>query len=180
MQTVEFKEKVLPLSRKMMRFADRFLKNSDEAQDVVQEVFLKLWQKKDALHTIENIEAFAMRMTYNQCIDTVRKKRMYAMNEKTEKTLESNGNSETDRLEWSDTAGQIKKLIMQLPEQQQTTILLRDVENYEYNEIAEITGLTENALRVNLSRARKKVKDELLKIWKNESDRSKAVIGKIF
>lgn len=102
------------------------------------------------------------------------------MDEKMEKTLESNENNKADQLEWSDTAAQIKKLIMQLPEQQQTTIFLRDIENYEYNEIAEITGLTENALRANLSRARKKVKDELLKIWKNENDRSKAAIGKIF
>lgn len=180
MQTVEFREKILPLSRKMMRFAERFLNNSDEAKDVVQDVFLKLWQKKDEFHKIENTEAFAMRMVHNRCLDIIRKQRIYTINNKMEKALENKECGDVDKFEWSDVAGQIKTLIMQLPEQQQTVILLHDIENYEYSEIAEITGMNENALRVNLSRARKKVKDELLEIYKNESDRSKATIGEIF
>ena len=68
----DFKTKVLPVSNKLYRFAARLLSNEDEARDVVQDIFLKLWQKRNGLGEIKNIEAFAMRMTRNRCLDMLR------------------------------------------------------------------------------------------------------------
>jgi RNA polymerase sigma-70 factor (ECF subfamily) len=86
---------------------------------------------------------------------------------------------EYDVVEWTETSTRIRALISRLPEQQQTVIYLRDIEQNEYNEIEEITGLNANAIRVNLSRARKKVRDELLKTWNHESEHSKDITAKI-
>jgi RNA polymerase sigma-70 factor (ECF subfamily) len=72
--------------------------------------------------------------------------------------------SDTDHLEINETAGLIKRIITGLPDIQRTIIHLRDIEQLEYDEIAEATELNVNAIRVNLSRARKKVRDEILKI----------------
>ena len=75
----DFKTTVLPVSKKLLRFATHFLKDEDEAHDVVQDVFLKLWQKRDTLGEIENIEAFAMRMTRNRCLDVIRANESYQL-----------------------------------------------------------------------------------------------------
>jgi len=84
-----------------------------------------------------------------------------------------------DPVEWVETSTRIRDLIGRLPEQQQTIMYLRDIEQNEYNEIEEITGLNANAIRVNLSRARKKVRDELLKTWNHENEHSKNIVAKI-
>jgi len=68
----DFKTNILPVSKKLLRFAIQFLKDEVEAKDVVQDVFLKLWQKRDELEKVENIEAFTMRMTRNRCLDVIR------------------------------------------------------------------------------------------------------------
>ena len=58
----DFKTSVLPISRKLLRFATHFLKDEELARDVVQDIFLKLWQKRETLGEVENIEAFAMKI----------------------------------------------------------------------------------------------------------------------
>ncbi|HAX96539.1 MAG TPA: hypothetical protein DCY35_08475, partial [Prolixibacteraceae bacterium] len=140
MQTNEFKQKVLPLSKSMLRFAALFLKDSDASQDIVQEVFLKLWQIKDELDQVENLKAFVTRMVRNKCLDHIRAGKKWVIRD----TLEQKRDEKTedyDPIEWSETSSQIRKLIGNLPEQQQTVMYLRDIEQNEYNEIEEITGL---------------------------------------
>ncbi len=178
MQTNEFKQEVLPLSKSMLRFAALFLKDSDASQDIVQEVFLKLWQIKDELDHVDNLKAFVTRMVRNKCLDHIRAGKKWVIRD----TLEQKANEladEYDRVEWSETSSRIRVLISKLPEQQQTVMYLRDIEQNEYDEIEDITGLNANAIRVNLSRARKKVRDELLKTWNHESEHSKDITAKI-
>lgn len=163
----DFKKDVLPLSKKLMRFAGRLLQNQEEAKDVLQDIFLKLWQKRDDLQMINNIEAFAMRMTRNRCLDVIRLKNtsFFESDDYADLRLDiSDKNSDTDHVENADSVEAIRRIIDRLPELQRTVIHLRDEEIMEYDEIAEITGLNINAVRVNLSRARKKVRDEVLKI----------------
>ncbi len=159
----EFKTIVLPLSNKLLRFASQMTKDEEQARDVIQDVFLKLWQKKESLEEIENMEAFAMRMTRNRCLDLYRTKRLIPTeDEKLQLSREESKNLQQE-IELSETAYIIKKLISQLPDLQRTIMHLRDIEQYEYEEIAKITDQNINTIRVNLSRARKKVRDELIK-----------------
>ena len=160
----EFKTDVLPISNKLLRFALQILQDEDEAKDVLQDVFLKLWQKRDELNKVENLEAFAMRMIRNRCLDLIRSKRTISIGLIKKKNLPGEESSEDNLLEDSDTVNHLKQIISALPELQRTIIHLRDIEQLEYDEILKTTDLNINAIRVNLSRARKKVRDEMLKI----------------
>lgn len=176
----DFKTNVLPVSKKLLRFATHFLKNEDEAKDVVQDVFLKLWQKRNELEEIENIEAFAMRMTRNRCIDVVRANKSVAIDAETDRKLKAKTVDVHSQFEFTESANQIKLLINKLPDLQRTVMQMRDVEQLTYEEIAEVTELNANAIRVNLSRARKKVRDEFLRLNENESTRNKNITATLF
>lgn len=166
----DFKTSVLPVSNKLLRFATHFLHDEDEARDVVQDVFLKLWQRKETLDEVENIEAFAMRMTRNRCLDVIRANRTVPIDEDTDRRLKAKTIDVHSKVELGESARQIKMLIGQLPELQQNIMHMRDIEQLSYDEIEEATGLQRNAIRVNLSRARKKVRDEYLKMNRNDGN----------
>ena len=176
----DFKTKVLPVSKKVLRFATHFLKDEDEARDVVQDVFLKLWQKREELDQIENMEAFAMRMTRNRCLDIIRASKTVSMDAETDRQLKQVSIDVHSKIELSEAAGQVKKLIAGLPDLQRQVMELRDIEQLEFEEIAEVTGLQVNAIRVNLSRARKKVRDEYLKMNSDENHGSKTFATTLF
>ena len=176
----DFKTRVLPVSKKLLRFATHFMKDESEAHDVVQDVFLKLWQKRHELHEIENIEAFAMRMTRNRCLDLLRANKMVPIDTETDRKLKEESVDVHSQVELSESASQIKKLIDRLPDLQRTVMQLRDIEQLSYDEIAEVTELKVNAIRVNLSRARKKVRDEFLKMNSNGNERSKSIAATLF
>ena len=160
----DFKTDVLPMSNKLLRFALQILQDEEEAKDVLQDTFLKLWQKRDDLKKVENLEAFAIRMIRNRCLDVIRARRTVSMDVVKKNKLADEANSDSDMLENTDSVGLIKRIIAGLPDLQRTVIQLRDIEQLEYEEIAEATEMNVNAIRVNLSRARKKVRDEILKI----------------
>lgn len=160
----DFKTRVLPVSKKLLRFATHFLKDENEAKDVVQDVFLKLWQRKDTLAEIENIEAFSIRMTRNRCLDVIRANKVVPIDADIERKMKVETADVHSKVELSESANQIKMLIRKLPDLQRTVMHLRDIEQLSYEEIAEATDIKVNAIRVNLSRARKKVRDEFLKL----------------
>ena len=166
--TVEtFKIEVLPMKNKLYRFALRMLRNVPESEDVVQEVMIKLWVRKDKLSAYRSIEAFAMTVTKNLCLDRLKLK----SNKTEELTLRNERVTEKTpyvEMETNDTYKKIRELINLLPEQQRMIIHLRDVEGYAFEEISEIMGLTENTIRVNLSRARKKIREEMIKKYSYE------------
>ncbi|HKJ42397.1 MAG TPA: sigma-70 family RNA polymerase sigma factor [Sunxiuqinia sp.] len=176
----EFKTLVLPLSNKLHRFAIQIMNDEEMARDVIQDVFLKLWQKRDSLGDINNLEAFAMRMTRNKCFDMHRSKRSISIDDNLFE-LKNESEQQIDReIELSEDAKLIGELIMELPELQQKVIQMRDIQQLEYDEIAEQTGLKLNAIRVNLSRARKKIRDELLKHHGYGLERDQTNTAKIF
>ncbi len=162
MTAEEFKISVLPSKNKLYRFAYRILDNIEEAEDIVQEVFVRLWTKKDELKNCKSIDAFSMVITKNLCLDKLKLKR----NNKTELTewnTPANFTTPYKITEMSDTINKVHKFIQQLPEQQRMIIQMRDVEGFEYEEIANILQINVNTLRVNLSRARKTIRDKLIK-----------------
>ncbi|MDO9615300.1 MAG: sigma-70 family RNA polymerase sigma factor [Bacteroidota bacterium] len=176
----DFKTDVLPISNKLLRFALHILQNEEEAKNVLQDVFLKLWQKRDELGKVENLEAFAIRMIRNRCLDLIRSRRTISL-ELVKKNKQSEEDcTDTDCFENAELAGLAKRIIAELPDLQRTIIHLRDIEQLEYEEIAEVTELNVNAIRVNLSRARKKVRDEILKIQNYGITENKHIAAKVF
>ncbi|MBN2274377.1 MAG: RNA polymerase sigma factor [Bacteroidales bacterium] len=163
MNAAEFKEKIIPLSGKLFHFARLLLKDHAEAEDSVQEIFLKLWKLRDDLKKYDNIEAFAMRVTRNWCLDRIKaKKPLYIDNYTSGFDQYSDTDSPLGLLEKADQMSTVSRIIQTLPEQQKTIIQLRDIEGYEYEEIANIMNMNINAVRVSLSRARNTIREQLI------------------
>ena len=163
MEVQEFKERVLPLSRKIYQFALRILRNQHDAEDVAQEICMKLWDNRSELREIKSLEAFAFRMTRNLCLDKIkRKKPQYYDDRETSSAKYDEADLAADpagSLEMRDTMERVNHIISNLPEQQRTLVQLRDIEGLEYEEISDITGLEVNTIRVGISRARKRLRE---------------------
>ncbi len=162
MNQKEFLDKVMPFKDKVYRLAKRLLVSSDEAEDATQELYLKLWRNKDKIDGYDNVEAFAMTMTKNYCLDQLKSKRASNL------TLVHSNYKDKEislqkKIELKDSTTLLKKLIDELPEKQRMIIQLRDIENYEYAEIAEILKMEPTAIRVALSRARKTMREKFTK-----------------
>ncbi|RNI32496.1 sigma-70 family RNA polymerase sigma factor [Rufibacter immobilis] len=164
MDLQEFKTKVLPSKQKLYRLALFMLQNKEEAEDILQDVFLKLWTNKHKLHAYASIEAFAMSITKNLCLDKLKAKKNKQMVDVTDMELNSGEQTPYQRYELADQVHKVQELVKELPEQQQLILHLRDVEGYSYEEVEQVTGMNVNAIRVTLSRARKSVRDGLLKM----------------
>jgi RNA polymerase sigma factor (sigma-70 family) len=169
MDAKEFKERVLPVSQKIFRYANRLLNNEHDAEDVVQEIWLKLWDMRVQLGNIRSIEAFAYRMTRNLCLDKIKLKKPQYYDDREDGAYRyEEADQRPDpgsRLEMKDTVERVNQIVGRLPEQQKTLLQMRDVEGLEYEEIADITGLEINAIRVNISRARKKVRETIQRVY---------------
>jgi RNA polymerase sigma factor (sigma-70 family) len=163
MNPEEFQIHVLPLKHKLFRFSLRMLGRVEEAEDSVQDALLKLWTRRDELANYSSIEAFAMTVTKNLCLDRIRSK-AFQTERLTERQVSTLRQDPEEVLEKDDFTGFIRKIIENLPDQQRAIMQMRDIEGLEYDQIAEVMELNVNAVRVNLSRARKKVRDMILKI----------------
>jgi RNA polymerase sigma factor (sigma-70 family) len=154
----EFKIKVFPLKDKLFRFAKRMLERTEEAEDIVQEVFIKLWNKRDTLDEYRSVEALAMIATKNMCLDRLKAKRYPVENMEDHRGFLEQLPAES-RPDHSDLIHGIHAAMKTLPEQQRMIVHMRDVEGYEFSEIAEVMEMNENAIRVALSRARKRIRE---------------------
>lgn len=162
MNHLEFINLVQPFKDKLYRLAHRLLVSAEEAEDVTQEMLLRLWTKKEILNQYKSVEAFAMTMTKNYCLDQLKSKR--ASHLKIEKAdFLDNSTQLSNQLEANDSLNWIDKIMNQLPEQQKLVIQLRDIEQYDFNKIAEMLDMNETAVRVTLSRARKTIREKMLK-----------------
>lgn len=163
MNPAEFKIQVLPMKNKLFRLSVRMLGSVEEAEDTVQDSMVKLWTKREELINYSSIEAFAMTVTKNICLDRIRSK-SFQTERLTDKQVSVLRDDQVDMMEKLDFTGFVRRIIDDLPEQQKAIMHMRDIEGLEYEQIAEVLGLNINAIRVNLSRARKKVRDTILKI----------------
>ncbi len=151
-----------PVKDKMYRLALRLLVSREAAEDATQEVLIKLWNRNDKLKHYANLEAFAMTVTKNHCLDQLKLKQNNNL-KIVHSNYDSKENNQLEQLEISDELDQVSRILRDLPEQQKVIFQLRDVEQYDYEEISEITKMNETAIRVALSRARKKIREELKK-----------------
>lgn len=157
----EFVHLISPFKDKVFRLAKRLLVSTEEAEDATQEVLVKLWNKNETLEAYNSVEALAMTMTKNYCLDQLKSKRAG--------NLKIVHNNFTDRepslqqkVEDTDSLNWVEKIINQLPEQQRLIIQMRDIEQYEFEEIAKILEMNETAIRVALSRARKTIREFMI------------------
>lgn len=158
----DFERDILPVSRNLYRFAFRLLSSREEAEDAVQEVFIKLWRMKERLIQYKSVDALAMTITRNHCLDILRK-RGREFNEDT-RPIDSRASLHDphEEAEKKESVKTVMKIIETLPENFRRAILMRDVDGYDYNEISEILEININTLRVNLSRARKIIRNKLI------------------
>jgi RNA polymerase sigma-70 factor (ECF subfamily) len=156
----EFVKTVMPFKHKVFRLARRLLVSEQEAEDATQEILLKLWRHKDNIEKYKNVEAFSMTMTKNFCLDRLKSKQAQNL-----KIVHSNYKDYNvglqKEVEVRDSLSWVEKIMETLPEQQKMIVQLRDIEQYEFHEIAKMLDMKETAIRVNLSRARKTIREQL-------------------
>ena len=172
MELKQFKIDVLPLRDKLLNYARKLTEDPSDAEDAVQEIMLKLWNMRQKFVEYQSIEALAMTMTHHICMDIWRAKRPDSLS--LEQVQAPSQSATPERLlEEKDEFRLMREIIDSLPTLQRTIIQMKDVQEYETEEIAEITGCSAEAIRSNLSRARKKVRDIYLQTIQEEKRRRK-------
>jgi len=161
MQVEEFNQLVEKMRDKMYRLALRVVKNEEEAHDVVQDSFVKVWKKREKLAEIENKEAYCMTIARNMGIDKLRGRKMTTTDIDEQYNLEANVADPERQLVAKQQLGLVMDIVNRLPENHRTVIQLRDIEGYTYKEIAEMTGYNIQKVKVYLHRARTKLKQEI-------------------
>ena len=159
-----FKQLLLPLYPRLQRVALRLLGNAEDAEDMVQEVYMKLWSKRDALPDVQDVEAYCVTLTRNMCIDRLRMAEADKADVDEVPTMLVATDDVEAQVERHDAVEQVKQIIGTLPEHQQQVITLRDIEDCSFEEIAEQTGLTAVNVRMLLSRARKTIRERFKKL----------------
>ena len=167
MKKTSFRNDVLPLKNELFRLALRITLNHAEAEDVVQETLIKVWNRREQWDDIENMEAFCLTICRNLSLD----KQKRAENHVTT-LLDAQSHDAPDRSYSANPEEQaiqqnrielVRRLIDQLPEKQRSVMQLRDMEGKSYKEIAAILGITEEQVKVNIFRARQTIKQQFTK-----------------
>ena len=143
----------------------RITGNPAEAEDVVQDTLIKVWEKRNDWSRIDNLQAWCMQMVKNRAIDKVRLKANQTENIDTLYSMSSQEILPDRKTELSDTVGKVKQLMQQLPEQQRLAMHLRDIEGMSYQEISQVMEISLSQVKTNIFRARKGIKSKLLQLW---------------
>jgi RNA polymerase sigma factor (sigma-70 family) len=166
MHSEEFKRVLLPLWPLMYRFAQSLLSDKQEAEDCVQDIFLKLWSRKESLDSIDNLKAFSMQMTRNLCLDKIKGRKRIIL-DVTQQVIGADIDLQR-QIEDKDLVVRMEGIIRLLPEQQRSLVHLRNIEGLGMKEIADITGLSVEHARVTLSRARIAIRELYQKYYGHE------------
>ncbi|WP_297093900.1 RNA polymerase sigma factor [uncultured Draconibacterium sp.] len=160
MTSSDFEKLIIQHKDKLFRFAASILKDSNDAQDAVQEVVLKLWKNRRLLDNAKNLESYCMNTVKNHCFDVLRKQKHH------QNYLLANVHEaqEETRFDAIDLVEKLKQELHQLPDQQRMAIELKDFQGLDYEEVGDIMEQSANTIRVHVSRGRKK----LFEIFKEE------------
>lgn len=163
MNTQNYYKTIASIRPRLLRKAIQNTTCTDDAEDLVQEVLIRLWMARDKWENYNNWEAVAMQTLKNCLIDNFRKKHIFNVPlEECDNSTQTQNPLQT--LESKDINFTITEIINQLPNLQRLIIRMKDIEGYEIDEIATITQTSPDSIRMNLSRARKKVRDTYMKI----------------
>lgn len=166
MKTISFRNDVLPLKNELYRLALRITLNPAEAEDVVQDTLIKVWNKRDQWNEIDSIEAFSLVICRNLALDKNKKKGHDNLSIEEETNIEpvASASNPLEQTLQNDRIEQVRRLINELPEKQRSCIQLRDFEGKSYKEVAEVLGISEEQVKVNIFRARQTIKQRFEKL----------------
>ena len=165
MKNISFRHDVLPLKDMLYRLALRITQKHEEAQDIVQDTLIKVWNKRDDWESIDSIEAFCLTVCRNLALD-----RMKVKSSKNESLDNSHldtpdlGRTPYERMQLKDRIELVKRMVDALPEKQRSCMQLRDFEGKSYKEISSILGISEDQVKVNIFRARQAIKQKYQQI----------------
>lgn len=157
---ISFRNDILPLKNQLYRLALRITLDSAEAEDIVQETLIKVWNRRDTWDTIDNIEAFCFTICRNLALDSVKKMSHHNVSiEDTQTDRPDTHNTPSEQAIANDQLQIVRHIVDALPEKQRSCIQLRDFEGKSYKDIAAILGITEDQVKVNIFRGRKTIKE---------------------
>lgn len=160
MKKISFQNDVLPLKNKLFRLALRITLNREEAEDVVQDTMIKVWNTRDRWQELDSIEAYSLTIARNLSLDRIKKmdNQNDSLEEQTTERLDETSSTPSERMIQKDKLNIVRNIINELPEKQRSCLQLRDIEGKSYKEIADILSITEDQVKVNIFRARQTVK----------------------
>ena len=165
MKNISFRDDILPLKNQLFRLALRVTLNRFEAEDIVQDTLIKVWNRRSDWEDIDSIEAFSLTICRNLSLDRIKKKENDNNSLEDVKGVEPLSSSNPqDRMIQADRVNLIRQIVDSLPEKQRSCMQLRDFEGKSYKEIAVILDITEEQVKVNIFRARQAVKQRYLKL----------------
>jgi RNA polymerase sigma factor (sigma-70 family) len=161
---ISFFNQVEEIRNKIFRITKRILVSQEEAEDATQEVIVKLWQKDESKRNgFKSLEAYSVIMAKNYCLDRLKSKQAQNLS-LDERYSVFFSDSLSKKIEHRDDLNWVGKLIYELPQKERMIIQLREIEQYDFDEIASILNLPEGTIRVYLSRIRKKLRKQFLDI----------------
>jgi RNA polymerase sigma-70 factor (ECF subfamily) len=162
----EFRKVFLPEGRRLYALAFRYLNSREEAEDVVQEVMMKLWEERKNAGRYENPAAWCTTVTRNYCIDLLRRRKRIVQDDISGvKEVMEAGNDMFRDSDGSEAAALITGIVERMKEPYRSAVILRDIEGYSYEEAAEVMKTSVGTLRTILSRARKSIREEMERIY---------------
>ncbi len=153
----EYNQSVDVYADRLYRFILKNIRDEDKANDIVQDTFEKLWLKVDQVDC-NKARSYLFTTGYHTMIDMLRKEK------KQTRVEDYHFNGYSTNSQYTDLQEVLHEAVQRLPEDQRSVILLRDYEGYAYNEIAEITGLSESQVKVYIYRGRMQLKEYLVSI----------------
>lgn len=160
----QFLDQIQGIRDRVFRVAKRILISKEEAEDATQEVILKLWNMEESKHkSFNNLEAYTITMAKNHCLDRIKSKQAQVLS-LNEQFQSQPSPSLQKQIEVSNEMEWVVKLIDQLPERERMILQLREIEQYEFDQIASLMEIPEGTVRVYLSRIRKKIKKQFIEI----------------
>lgn len=165
---MDFRNDVLPLKDKLFRLALRITLSREDAEDIVQDTLMKVWSNRAEMGAVSSIEAYAMTMCRNQALDICAKKERQniSLDEKAHDRTDTHSMLPDEKMAQDEGKTLVRQTIDSLPEKQRTAMLMREIEEKTYKEIAQVMGLTESDVKINIFRARKSIREHLAKISK--------------
>lgn len=177
MKNISFQHDILPMKDKFFRLALRITLNRQDAEDIVQETLIKIWNRRESWDNIESLEAWGLTIARNMAIDVARKQESHRtvsideplpnqeedssdlkLSQVTASSPTTVASTPYENLQEKERMEMVKNLMNSLPEKQRTAMQLRDFEEKSYKEIAAIMNVTEEQVKVNIYRARQFIK----------------------
>ncbi len=167
MKKISFRNDILPLKNQLYRLALRITLNSAEAEDIVQETMIKVWNRRDSWDEIDNIEAFCFTVCRNMALDSIKRheNQNEALDEGQTERPDSGANPSEQTIE-NDQLQIVRQIVDSLPEKQRSCIQLRDFEGKAYKDIAQILDISEEQVKVYIFRGRQTIKQRFLEMEK--------------